>query len=322
MGTEIFTPVYDCCCGVDVHKKTLVASMNKIDTMGNLKQTIKKFGTYTSDLREFAEWLKSNQCEMVAMESTGVYWKGPYNILEAEGIPAMVVNAAHVKNVPGRKSDVNDAKWLSKLLLAGLLNPSFIPPREQRELRELVRYRRRLVEENTRERNRLQKVLESGNVKLASVLSDINGVASRRLLDILLDQKIPTKEEVLELLIGEKMRDKIDKIMLSLESTLSLIQIDLLTTQLEQIDELAKKVKHIDDLIAKHTQEWGPQIKSLTEIPGVGELSAQEILVEVGIDMDQFPNAGHLTSWASLSPGSNESAGKKKAVKQRKEISI
>lgn len=292
--------------------------MSKINEEGKLNQTIKKFGTYTSDLKQFAYWLKANNCEMVAMESTGVYWKGPYNILEAEEIPAMIVNACHVKTVPGRKTDVNDAKWLSKLLLAGLLNPSFIPHRVQRELRELVRYRRSLVEEIAREKNRLQKVLESGNVKLASVLTDINGVASRRILERLLEQKNLSKEEVQELLIGEKMREKIDEIMLSLENTLSSLQVELLTTQLEQIDELAKSLKKVDKLVAKYTQEWGPQIANLTELPGIGELSAREILVEIGIDMDQFPSAAHLTSWASLSPGSNESAGKKKSSKTKK----
>ena len=202
--------VYECCCGIDVHKKMIVACLNK-----GGKQELRQFGTMTSDLRALCDWLIENACEMIAMESTASYWKPLYNMFELVGLNAMVVNAAHMKSLPGRKTDVKDSEWISNLLRHGLLKASFIPDREQRELREISRYRKSMVEERARELNRLQKMLESANIKLDSVVGNINGKSSRRLLDQIIAGNSLSVEEVSALLHGN-MRKKLDQITLAI----------------------------------------------------------------------------------------------------------
>ena len=189
--------VYRCCCGIDVHKKLIVACLNK-----DGKREVRDFGTSTRDIKELAHWLEQEQCEMIAMESTGVYWKPLYNLFEVMGLEAIVVNASHMKALPGRKTDVKDAEWIADLLRHGLLKGSFIPSREQRELREVSRYRKSLIEERARELNRLQKVLEGANIKLDSVVSDINGKSARRLLDAVISEQQLKPEEIAGLLHG------------------------------------------------------------------------------------------------------------------------
>ena len=215
--------VYRCCCGIDVHKKLIVACLNE-----GGRQELREFGTATSEIKAMANWLTESGCEMIAMESTGVYWKPLYNLFELMDLNAIVVNASHMKALPGRKTDVKDAEWIADLLRHSLLKASFIPSRAQRELRELARYRKSLIEERTRELNRLQKILEGANIKLASVVKDINGVSARRLLDRIIADDLPDVEEASRLIHG-RMLSKLPEIMASIEGIVTPLQRKLLS---------------------------------------------------------------------------------------------
>ena len=232
--------VYRCCCGIDVHKKLIVACLNK-----GGRRELQEFGTATSEIKAMANWLTETGCEMIAMESTGVYWKPLYNLFELMDLNAIVVNASHMKALPGRKTDVKDAEWIADLLRHGLLKASFIPNREQREQRELVRYRKSLIEERTRELNRLQKILEGANIKLASVVRDINGVSSRKLLKKIIADDLPDTDEVSHL-IHRKMLPKLPEIMTSIEGIVTPLQRRLLSQVLDHIDDLNKRISTLD----------------------------------------------------------------------------
>lgn len=303
--------VYQRCCGIDVHKKLFVACLR----VGR-KVEVRDFGTSTSEIRNLIGWLNEEQCEAVAMESTGPFWKPLYNLLEANGIEAFVANAHHIKNVPGRKTDVNDAQWIADLLQHGLLKPSFIPTREQRELREISRYRKSLVEERARELNRLQKFLEGGNIKLASVVSDINGSSSRALLNALLTDGI-NETNIDEHLYGS-LRKKRKELLEACDGYLSPLQIKLVRAILDHIDDMTRRIKEISEIIDEQMKEYEDAIDRLQKIPGIGEHSAQVILAEIGLNMDRFPSAGHLARWVGLAPGNNESAHKRKSGKTTK----
>ena len=242
--------VYDICCGIDVHKKLMVACLKN-----GSKQEVRQTGATTRELLELADWLKAGGCQMVAMESTGSYWKPLYNILEMSGIPAMVVNAQHMKAVPGRKTDVKDAEWIADLLRHGLLKASFIPDREQRELRELTRYRKSLIEERSRELNRLQKILEGANIKLASVVTDINGVSARKLLDRIIAGDLPDVDETSRLIHG-RMLPKLPEIMASMEGIVTPLQRKLLSQVLDHMDDLNKRVCVLDTLVKDYMTEY------------------------------------------------------------------
>ena len=298
--------VYRCCCGIDVHKKLIVACLKK-----GSRQEVREFGTMTSEIKELTGWLQEAGCEMAAMESTGVYWKPLYNLFELMGQEVIVVNAAHMKAVPGRKTDIKDAEWIAELLQHGLLKASFIPSREQRELRELTRYRKSLTEECSRELSRLQKVLEGANVKLASVVGDIQGKSARRLLDRLAAGEPLGREEVLPLLY-KTMQPKLDEIISSLESINTPLQRALLRQILDHIDDLNKRVAVLDEMVEQYMAEYAQALDAIDEIPGIARRSAQVILAEIGLDMDRFPSAAHLCSWAGVSPGNHQSAGKRK----------
>ena len=302
----IMKAVYRCCCGIDVHKKLIVACLKK-----GGRQEVREFGTMTGEIKELAKWLKEAGCEMAAMESTGVYWKPLYNLFELMDLEVMVVNAAHMKAVPGRKTDVKDAEWIAELLQHGLLQASFIPSREQRELRELTRYRKNLTEECSRELNRLQKVLEGANVKLASVVGDIQGKSARKLLDKLAAGETLGREEILPLLY-KTLRPKLDDITLSLESITTPLQRALLRQILDHIDDLNRRVAVLDGMVEQYMAEYAQALDAIDEIPGIARRSAQVILAEIGLDMGRFPSAAHLCSWAGVSPGNHQSAGKRR----------
>ena len=310
-GGFIMDTVYGRCCGIDVHKKIIVASLR----IGKKEET-KDFGTSSSDLRELADWLKSNKCEMVAMESTGSYWKPVYNVLETLGVEVMVVNAHHIKNVPGRKTDVKDAQWIAQLLQCGLLRASYIPDRAQRELREVARYRKSLVEERARELNRLEKMLQGANIKLSSVVSDISGKSSRNILEALIGEGL-TKDNIDSKLYGS-LREKRDELLKACDGVLSKVQKRLIRAVLDHIDDMTKRIAEIDDIVNDQMQQYEEARKKLEEMPGIGARSAQVILAEIGLDMSRFPTAGHLAAWAGLAPGNNESAGKRKSGRTRK----
>lgn len=303
--------VYERCCGVDVHKKTIVACLKD-----GKKHELRHYGTTTKDLKLMAEWLVSNNCEMVAMESTGSYWKPLYNVLEVLGLELMVVNACHMKAVPGRKTDKKDAEWIADLLQHGLLKASYIPDREQRELREVSRYRKSLVEERSREINRLQKMLEGANIKLSSVVSNINGKSSRQIITGLLEERID--EEYLLKALNHSMLHKMPEIMEAIDGVVTSVQRKLIKAVVNHIDDMTQRIKEMDDIINGEMERYEKAISELEKMPGFGRQSAQTILAEIGIDMSRFPTAAHISSWAGLSPGNNESAGKRMSGKTTK----
>jgi transposase len=303
--------VYERCCGMDVHKDKIVACV-----MVGRKRETRTFGTMTDDLLQLIDWIKEQKCECVAMESTGVYWKPIYNLLELEEIKTLVVNAQHIKAVPGRKTDVKDSEWIADLLQHGLLKGSFIQNRGQRELKELVRYRRSMIEERAREVNRIQKVLEGANIKLSSVASDILGVSGKLILQSLA-QGI---EDPKKLIVHAKgaMKNKEAELERSLKGLIGEHQKMMISTQLRHIEYLDGILAQLDMEVKQRIHPFEEQVALLDSITGVGRRSAETIIAEIGIDMSVFPSAAHLSSWAGMCPGNNESAGKKKSGKTRK----
>jgi len=304
--------VYQRCCGIDVHKKMIVACFRD-----GRKKELREFGTLTSDLRELTNWLLEEKCEMIAMESTASYWKPLYNLFELSGLPAMVVNAQHMKSLPGRKTDMKDAEWISDLLQHGLLRASFIPDRDQREIREVSRYRKSLIEERSRELNRLQKMLEGGNIKLGSMLTHINGKSGRKFLELLLSGEEISLEAV-DKLRNYQLHSSAEELLQSLDGFLSPLQKKLLRSILDHIDDMTRRIEDVDKIIKEYMKEYEDAIKALEEIPGVGEVGAQTIISEIGVDMSRFPTASHLCSWAGVAPGNNESAGKRRSGRTTK----
>lgn len=304
--------VYKHCCGLDVHKKSVTACV--LTPKG---KEIRTFGTMSDDLIQMADWIKSHRCTHVAMESTGVYWKPIYNLLELEDLQVMVVNAQHIKAVPGRKTDVKDAEWIANLLRHGLLQGSFIPNREQRELRELVRYRRSLIDERSREVNRIQKVLEGANIKLSSVATDILGVSGRAMIEAIISGT--EDPQILAELAKNKLRNKRNDLVRALHGLIGSHQKLMLEAQLKHIDFLDERITKLDEEVASRMEPFEKEIERLDTIPGVGRRIAEQILAEIGTDVKkQFPSANHMCSWAGMTPGNNESAGKRKSGKTRK----
>lgn len=304
--------VYRCCCGIDVHKKVIVACL-----VNGGEQELREFGTTTSEIKSLANWLTESGCEMIAMESTGVFWKPLYNLFELMDLNAIIVNAAHMKALPGRKTDVKDAEWIADLLRHGLLKASYIPSREQRELREITRYRKSLTEERTREVNRLQKILEGANIKLDSVVKDITGKSARKLLQRIIDDDISDSEEVSKLVHG-RMRPKLDQIVASIEGITTPLQRKLLAQIIDHIDDLNRRIGELDKLVQEYMTEYESAIEAIDEIPGIARCSAEVILAEIGTDMSRFPSAAHLCSWAGVCPGNYQSAGRRKHGKTTK----
>jgi len=305
--------IYRRCCGVDVHKNKITACL----MTGHDERVVKEFNTITEALRELVGWLKAEGCEMVAMESTGSYWKPLYNVFELEGLSAMVVNAAHMRSIPGYKTDKRDAKWIADLLRHGLLRASFIPDKDQREFRELTRYRVSRIEERAREINRLQKFLEGANIKLASHVSNIMGKSAKRLIHLAI-----THDELNHEQIGEacdhRIKATIEELKASLTGIISPLQRELFAEVLRIIEEQTEQIERIEILIRKYTTEaYNAAAEAIDEIPGIGRKSAEQIISEIGVDMSRFPTAGHLCAWAGVAPGDNESAGRLKSGKTR-----
>jgi transposase len=297
--------VYPNCCGLDVHKKLVVACVLK----GRKKQ-IQTFSTMTGDLLGLAEWLVSQQVTHVAMESSGVYWKPVWNLLEGYGFELMLVNARHMKAVPGRKTDVKDAEWIADLLQHGLLKASFVPGREQRELRELIRYRRTVAEQRMDTINRLQKVLEGANVKLSSVVSDVTGKTGLAVIRALIAGE--DKPEALAKLAKGSLQAHKDRLLPALETRIGDHQRFVLGSLMRQLEHLEAEMAILDQEVAQRMHSHDELIQRLDEIPGIGRRLAETVLAEIGTDMSRFPTPAHLASWARLCPGTNESGGKQR----------
>jgi transposase len=290
-----------------VHKAVLVATIRGT----GIKEETRSFDAFTASIEQMRDWLKQNGITHVAMESTGVYWKPVFNILE-EDFEILLVNARHIKNVPGQKTDKKDSRWIAKLLLSGLLKGSFIPPKHIRELRDLTRYKRKTIEQISSEKNRIHKLLEDANIKLSSVVSDLSGATATKIIDAMIDGQDDVSELV-KLRHG-KMQSSVEELASALKGKLTGHHKFLLQTIKESIADKNKIIAKIDLQIDKQLADYEMEkdAELLSTIPGVGKEGATYILAELGNNMDQFPDEQHLASWAGMSPGNNESAGKKK----------
>jgi transposase len=307
--------VHERCCGLDIHKKTVVACLLTPGERGQPRREVRSFGTTTRALLELGDWLQAVGCTHVAMESTGSYWKPIHNLLEGS-FTLLVVNAQHLKSVPGRKTDVKDAEWIADLLRHGLLRPSFIPSRPERELRELTRYRTSLVRERAGEVNRVQKVLEGANIKLGSVATKVLGASGRAMLEALVAGE-ESPEQLAGLARG-RLREKRPALEEALAGRLGPHQRFLLSVQLRHIDDLDAAIAEVSEEVEARLRPFQDAAERLMTIPGVGPRTAQTILTEVGVDVTRFPSGAHLASWAAICPGNNESAGKQKSGRTRK----
>lgn len=310
--------VYDNCCGIDVHKKLMVACF-----IHGKEQEVREFGATTRELLELADWLAKGGCQMVAMESTASYWKPLYNILESSGLNAMVVNARHMKAVPGRKTDVKDSEWIADLVQHGLLQASYIPDRDQRELRELISYRRSLVQDKTRELNRLQKMLEGANIKLSGTITDINGKSARSIINTILSGTVIDSAKYDEMydrkVIAHNLKASKEQIMDDLNGFMSPLQRKMMKELLKHVDELDAHIEHLNQDIDNHMKPDEKQaVNAIKDVTGLGVKSAQAVISVIGTDMERFPTDAHISSWAGLCPGDNESARKRRSGKTRK----
>lgn len=307
--------LYDCVCGLDVHKKTVVACVRRIKPGAKIGHEVRTFGTMSGDLLGLSDWLTSERVTHVAMESTGVFWKPIYNLLEGQ-FELLLVNAQHIKQVPGRKTDVKDCQWIAQLLQCGLLRSSFVPPRPIRELRDLTRHRATLVQEKVSVGNRIQKVLEDANVKLASVATDTLGVSGRAMIKAIIDGE--EDPNLLADLARRRLRQKIPQLRSALAGRVHDHHRFQLKMLLDQLEFLEAQVEAIGQRIEGITAPFREAIERLTAIPGVEQRTAENLIAEIGTNMEQFPSSQHLASWAGICPGNNESAGKRKTGKTPK----
>jgi transposase len=302
-----FEQVIERGCGIDIHKSILVATIRGL----GISEETRTFDGFTQSIESLRDWLKENGITHVAMESTGVYWKPVYNILESD-FEILLVNARHIKNVPGHKTDKKDSKWITKLLLSGLLKGSFIPPKHIRELRDLTRYKRKVIEQISSEKNRIHKLLEDANIKLSSVVSNLSGATATKIIDAMIEGE-ENIDKLLKLRHG-KMQSTVEDLAASLKGNLTDHHRFMLQTVKESIKSKEQIIVKLDVQIDNQLKENELVLDAelLATIPGVGKEGAAYILAEIGNNMDQFPDEQHLASWAGMSPGSNESAGKKK----------
>ena len=308
--------LFDRCCGLDVHREQVTACV-LISDRGKLKKEIRQFSTFTERLEELARWLDENGVTHVGMESTGVYWKPVYYVLEeAQRFELIVGNAHHIKNVPGRKTDMKDAEWIAHLVRVGLIRKSYVPPPPLRDLRDLVRYRKSLLHAQTAERNRLHKLLETANIKLGSVASDVFGKSGRKMLAAIVAGQ--TDPLALAELAEGLLRKKLPDLRLALTGRLRDHHRMLLKMQLDRLDEVERHIAALEAEIAIRLAPYRQQVENLDTIPGVDQNAAAAIIAELGPDMSVFPSVGHAAAWASVAPGCNESAGKRRHAAARK----
>jgi transposase len=307
--------LYPHCAGLDVHKDTVVACARHM-VNGTVTREIRTFRTTTKDLLALSEWLASQGCTHVAMEATGVYWKPVWHILSDGDVTLVLAHAAHVKNVPGRKTDVNDATWLADLLAHGLIRGSFVPDAQTQELRALLRTRKQFVRERSSHVQRLQKTLEDANIKLDGVISDIIGLSGRRMIQALIAGE--SDPEVLAALAHRRIKAAPEALREALRGRVTDHHRFLLQLHLQHIDALDAALSAIDREVGIHVEPFHTEVLLLTTIPGVNDLSAHVIRAEIGGDMSRFPSVGHLISWSGFCPRNDESAGKRRSNRMRK----
>lgn len=308
MADITFTQVVSRGCGMDIHKEVVVATVRG----EGIKQETRSYKTFTSSLTQLREWLLSLGITHVAMESTGVYWKPIYNVLDGYIPNIWIVNARHIKNVPGHKTDKNDSVWISQLLLAGLLKASFVPPCHQRELRDLTRYRRKVIQMISANKNRIIRVLEDGNVKLSTVLSDTNGSTAVKLIDMLCDGKPLTLEDV-ESVRHRRCHHSAEEMLEACTGYMNEHKIYMLQQIRKCYKQLQERTAELDRRIKEILEPYSEIVEKLREIPGVQDRTCEDLIAEIEFDMGTFPTSAHLCSWAGMCPGNNESAGKKKS---------
>ena len=305
--------VHPRCAGLDVHKDVIVACVRLVGP-GGVQQEVRKFGATSAELLTLSEWLRDCRCTHVAMEATGVYWKPVWHVLEGD-FELVLGNAAHIRNVPGRKTDVNDATWIADLLAHGLIRSSFVPPRPVQELRDLTRTRKQLVREVAQHTLRIQKTLEDANVKLSSVLSDVLGQSGRAILDAIVAGE--AEPNALAARASSRVRASKEVLAEALQGRLRDHHRFMIRSHLRLIDAIRGEVAGIDERIGEHLKSFRGAVELLTTIPGISDIAAHVILGEIGDDMSRFPSAGHLVSWAGLCPRNDESAGRRMSTRLR-----
>ena len=307
--------ILETCAGLDVHQETVVACVLSGPLDRKPSKEVRTFSTTTTQLLALAEWLEECKCSHIAMESTGVYWKPVWNLLEGSSFELILANAQRIKNVPGRKTDVKDAEWIAQLLRSGLIERSFVPTSDIRELRDLTRYRKRLVQETTQEKNRIHKVLQDANIKITTYISDIFGVSGRRILESLMQGEKVTAQELDQLVWGN-LKSKIPQLAEALNGRLRRHHQTMIRFSWEHLLYLENAIELVEQQIDECLRPFLDEVELLDSIPGVNEKAASIILAELGPDMSVFPNHHHVASWAGISPGNNESAGKKKVERR------
>lgn len=313
------------CGGLDVHEKVVVACVLNGKLNKKPIKEIESFETNTQGLLKLLDWLEERKCSQVAMESTGVYWKPVWNILEAGSFELILANARQIKNLPGRKTDVKDAEWIAQLLRSGLVSKSFVPEEPIRDLRDLTRYRKKLVYSINTEKNRVHKILQDCNIKITSHISDIFGDTGRQILNSILDGKKIGAQEIEAMVQGRgkwKLQCKIEEIKKSLIGNVREHHRTMMRYSYDHIIFVERQLIEVERKINELLMPFMQEIEILKSIPGINDNSAAVIIAEIGVDMEQFPSDKHLSSWGGLSPGNNESAGKKKEAQQLKAINI
>ena len=307
--------LYPHCAGLDVHKDSVVACVRHM-VNGKVSSTVKSFKTTTRELMALSDWLSAEGCTHIAMEATGVYWRPVWNILCDGEFQLLLANAAHVKNVPGRKTDVNDAAWLAELMAHGLIKPSFVPDQPTQQMRDLLRTRKQFVRERASHQQRIQKTLEQANIKLDSVISDILGLSGRRMIEALIAGQ--TEPQTLAALADGRIRATAAELEAALRGRVTPHHRFMLRLHLDHLDAVDAALARIDKEVDSQVEPFRVAVQMLSAIPGLSSLSAEVVVSEIGLDMSRFETAGHLLSWAGLCPRNDQSAGKRRSTRMKK----